>query len=165
MTYDPLISRGVSSMLPAANSYWHATHKPPTIPPLNKKVSTEYLVIGGGYTGLSAAITLAQAKQEVTLLDANSPGFGCAGRNGGFILSGSGRLSLSAIEDKWGRDIAKAMQEEFDGAVHLLKQRIADYSVPVLSILSPTSTYRALHLVKKTLLRALVLKGRMVALS
>ena len=24
MTYDPLISRGVSSMLPAANSYWHA---------------------------------------------------------------------------------------------------------------------------------------------
>ncbi|SVE48730.1 uncharacterized protein METZ01_LOCUS501584, partial [marine metagenome] len=114
MTYDPLISRGVSSMLPAANSYWHATHKPLTLPPLNKKVNTEYLVIGGGYTGLSAAITLAQAKQEVTLLDANSPGFGCAGRNGGFILSGSGRLSLSAIEDKWGRDIAKAMQEEFD---------------------------------------------------
>ena len=131
MTYDPLISRGVSSMLPAANSYWHATHKPPTLPPLNKKVNTEYLVIGGGYTGLSAAITLAQAKQEVTLLDANSPGFGCAGRNGGFILSGSGRLSLSAIEDKWGRDIAKAMQGEFDGAVHLLKQRIADFDMQV----------------------------------
>ena len=73
MTYDPLISRGVSSMLPAANSYWHATHKPPTLPPLNKNVNTEYLVIGGGYTGLSAAITLAQAKQEVTLLDGQRP--------------------------------------------------------------------------------------------
>ena len=131
MSYDPLISRGVSSMLPAPDSYWHATHKVPTLPPLNKKVNSEYLVIGGGYTGLSAAITLAQAKQDVTLIDANSLGFGCAGRNGGFILSGSGRLSLSAIEDKWGRGIAKAMQGEFDGAVHLLKQRIADFNMQV----------------------------------
>lgn len=129
MTYDPLISRGVSSMLPAPKSYWHATHKVPTLPPLNKKVNTEYLVIGGGYTGLSAAITLAQAKQDVTLLDANSLGFGCAGRNGGFILSGSGRLSLSAIEDKWGHKVATGMQAEFDGAVDLLKKRITDFDM------------------------------------
>ena len=110
MTYDPLISRGVSSSLPAASSYWHATHQPMAQPPLHKKISTDYLIIGGGYTGLSAAITLAQAKQDVTLLDANSLGFGCAGRNGGFILSGSGRLSLSAIKDKWGHTVATGMQ-------------------------------------------------------
>ena len=110
MTYDPLISRGVSSSLPAAPSYWHATHQPMAQPPLHKKISTDYLIIGGGYTGLSAAITLAQAKQDVTLLDANSLGFGCAGRNGGFILSGSGRLSLSAIKDKWGHTVATGMQ-------------------------------------------------------
>ncbi|MDY6977292.1 MAG: FAD-dependent oxidoreductase [Pseudomonadota bacterium] len=131
MTYDPLISHGVSSMLPAPKSYWHATHKVPTLPPLNKKINTEYLVIGGGYTGLSAAITLAQAKQDVTLLDANSLGFGCAGRNGGFILSGSGRLSLSAIEDKWGHTVAMGMQGEFDGAVDLLKKRITDFNMQV----------------------------------
>ena len=131
MTYDPLISHGVSSMLPAPKSYWHATHKVPSVPPLNKKINTEYLVIGGGYTGLSAAITLAQAEQDVTLLDANSLGFGCAGRNGGFILSGSGRLSLSAIEDKWGHTVAMGMQGEFDGAVDLLKKRITDFNMQV----------------------------------
>ncbi|WP_334056543.1 NAD(P)/FAD-dependent oxidoreductase [Alteromonas sp. S005] len=131
MTYDPLISRGVSSMLPAPKSYWHATHKVPSVPPLNKKINTEYLVIGGGYTGLSAAITLAQAKQDVTLLDANSLGFGCAGRNGGFILSGSGRLSLSAIEEKWSHKVAMGMQGEFDGAVDLLKKRITDFNMQV----------------------------------
>ena len=81
--------------------------------------------------GLSAAITLAQAKQDVTLLDANSLGFGCAGRNGGFILSGSGRLSLSAIEDKWGHTVAMGMQGEFDGAVDLLKKRITDFNMQV----------------------------------
>ena len=137
MTYDPLISRGVSSMLPAPKSYWHATHKVPTLPPLNKKVNTEYLIIGGGYTGLSAAITLAQAKQDVTLLDANSLGFGCAGRNGGFILSGSGRLSLSALEDKWGHTVAMGMQAEFDGAVNLLKKRITDFDMQVDLVKGP----------------------------
>ena len=131
MTYDPLISRGVSSSLPAALSYWHATHQPMAQPPLHKKISTDYLIIGGGYTGLSAAITLAQAKQDVTLLDANSLGFGCAGRNGGFILSGSGRLSLSAIENKWGYAVAKGMQGEFDEAVSLLNQRITDFNMQV----------------------------------
>ncbi|AGP78993.1 oxidoreductase [Alteromonas mediterranea 615] len=131
MTYDPLISRGVSSSLPAAPSYWHATHQPMAQPPLHKKISTDYLIIGGGYTGLSAAITLAQAKQDVTLLDANSLGFGCAGRNGGFILSGSGRLSLSAIKDKWGHTVATGMQAEFDGAVGLLKKRITDFNMQV----------------------------------
>ncbi|WP_394221547.1 NAD(P)/FAD-dependent oxidoreductase [Alteromonas gracilis] len=131
MTYDPLISRGVSSSLPVANSYWHATYAPATLSPLNKKLSTDYLVIGGGYTGLSAAITLAQAKQQVTLVDANSLGFGCAGRNGGFVLSGSGRLSLSAIESKWGNNIAQGMQAEFDGAVNLLKKRISDFNMQV----------------------------------
>ena len=147
MTYDPLISRGVSSMFPAANSYWHATHKPPTLPPLNKRVITEYLIIGGGYTGLSAAITLAQAKQNVTLLDANSLGFGCAGRNGGFILSGSGRLSLSAIEKKWGRSVAKAMQGEFDGAVNLLKQRLTDFDMQVDLVEGPY--FKLAHNVKQ----------------
>ncbi len=131
MAYDPLISHGVSPSLPTAKSYWQATHKPVMLPPLSKKMSSDYVIIGGGYTGLSAAITLAEAGQHVTLLDANSLGFGCAGRNGGFILSGSGRLSLSAIEDKWGHAIAKGMQGEFEGAVNLLKQRITDFAMHV----------------------------------
>jgi len=102
MTYDPLISQRVSPSLPSPNTYWHATHSCVTPPALSQNCKTEYLIIGGGYTGLSAAITLAEAGKQVVLIDANKLGFGCAGRNGGFVLSGSGRLSLSAIEEKWG---------------------------------------------------------------
>lgn len=137
MTYDPIVSHGVSASLPSPPSYWHATHKPTALPSLNKSVISDYLVIGGGYTGLSAAITLAQAKQQVALLDANSLGFGCAGRNGGFVLSGSGRLSLSAIEDKWGHTVATGMQTEFDGAVDLLKKRITDFDMQVDLVQGP----------------------------
>ncbi|PRO70582.1 NAD(P)/FAD-dependent oxidoreductase [Alteromonas gracilis] len=137
MPYDPLVSHGVSPSLPLAESYWHATHKLETLPPLSKDISSDYLVIGGGYTGLSAAMTLAEASQQVALLDANSLGFGCAGRNGGFILSGSGRLSLSAIENRWGYAVAKGMQAEFDGAVNLLNQRIADFDMHVDLVKGP----------------------------
>ena len=129
MTYDPLISRGVSSSLPAASSYWHATHQPMAQPPLHKKISTDYLIIGGGYTGLSAAITLAQAKQDVTLLDANSLGFGCAGRNGGFILSGSGRLSLSAIKDKWGHTSCRDSNNDGIGNVDNAMVRVPVHAI------------------------------------
>jgi len=42
-------------------------------------------VIGGGYTGLSAALHAAQAGQSVVLLDAQRVGFGASGRNGGQV--------------------------------------------------------------------------------
>ncbi|KXJ60199.1 MAG: oxidoreductase [Alteromonas sp. Nap_26] len=131
MTYDPLISQRVSPSLPSPNTYWHATHNCVTPPALSQNCKTEYLIIGGGYTGLSAAITLAEAGEQVVLIDANKLGFGCAGRNGGFVLSGSGRLSLSAIEEKWGLSTAKAMQAEYEGAVSLLTSRIQHYAMRV----------------------------------
>lgn len=131
MNYDPLISSHVNPSMPMPNTYWHATHSCSPYPSLSCDISTDYLVIGGGYTGLSAAITLAEEGKNPVVIDAHSVGFGCAGRNGGFILSGSGRMSLSAIEAKWGERIAKGMQGEFEGAVDLLRQRIERYDMDV----------------------------------
>jgi gamma-glutamylputrescine oxidase len=45
-------------------------------------------VIGGGYTGLSAALHLAEAGRDVVLLEAHRVGFGASGRNGGQLGSG-----------------------------------------------------------------------------
>lgn len=129
--YDPLVSHGVSPNDHSPTSYWHATHQCRRYPSLTSDIETDYLVIGGGYTGLSAAISLAEANKQVSLIEANDIGFGCAGRNGGFILSGSGRLSLAAIEQKWGKQVAMAMQREFDGSVALLHQRIEQYTMQV----------------------------------
>ncbi len=54
---------------------------------------TRVAVIGAGYTGLNATLALAEAGVDVTLLDAEFPGFGASGRNGGFCCLGSHRAT------------------------------------------------------------------------
>lgn len=60
---------------------------PPT-PPLEQSIVTDVLVIGAGYLGLSASLHLAEAGVSVVALDAESPGWGASGRNGGQIIPG-----------------------------------------------------------------------------
>ena len=129
MAYDPLKSPGVTPDLSLPDSYWASTHSPASYAALNTSVRTRFAVIGAGYTGLSAALELAESGQEVTVIDAHDIGFGCAGRNGGFVLKGTGRYSLSAIANKWNADIALGMRDEFNYAVDLLKSRVKQYAI------------------------------------
>jgi len=57
-------------------------------PPLRTDARTEVAIVGAGYTGLSAALHLAERGTEVTLLEAHEPGWGAAGRNGGQVNAG-----------------------------------------------------------------------------
>jgi glycine/D-amino acid oxidase-like deaminating enzyme len=57
-------------------------------PPLTSELRVEVLVVGGGYTGLSTALHLAERGRSVALLEAQEPGFGAAGRNGGQVNAG-----------------------------------------------------------------------------
>ncbi len=135
--YDPLVQTGVTPSLDTPQTYWHSTHQCAQQPSLSEQHTCDYLVIGGGYTGLSAAMALAEYGKDVTVIDSQQPGFGCAGRNAGFVLSGSGRLSLSAIEDKWDKTVAQGMRNEFDAAVSLLKDRIDRYDMQVDYVTGP----------------------------
>lgn len=67
-------------------SLWAATAPPaPPTPALVDDLRTEVLVIGGGYTGLSTALHLAEAGVTVCLVEARQPGWGASGRNGGQV--------------------------------------------------------------------------------
>ncbi|WP_162558601.1 NAD(P)/FAD-dependent oxidoreductase [Saliniradius amylolyticus] len=71
-------------------------------------------VIGAGYTGLSCAYHLASRWDiEPVVLEANRIGWGCSGRNAGFVLSGTGRLGLGDYQHRWGKDTAKLVYSEF----------------------------------------------------
>lgn len=85
-------------------------------------------VIGGGYTGLSAALELAEAGRSVILLDAEQPGWGCSGRNGGQINPGLA-CDHQVLERALGAaDALRVWQLSLDG-VRLIHQRAARYHI------------------------------------
>ena len=75
--------------LPPPRSLWQETAVPAAdYPPVSGTVRAEIAVVGGGYTGLSAALHLAEAARDVAVIEARSPGWGASGRNGGQVIAG-----------------------------------------------------------------------------
>jgi len=73
----------------SAGSLWSATCAPlEPLPQLRAEASAEVAVIGGGYTGLSAALHIAAAGHEVVVLEAAQLGEGGSGLNGGQVIAG-----------------------------------------------------------------------------
>ena len=70
-------------------SLWVATAMPaPECSPLGATVDADVCVIGGGYTGLSCALSLAESGTDVVVLEAQGIGHGGSGRNGGQVIPG-----------------------------------------------------------------------------
>ncbi|MEC3862454.1 FAD-dependent oxidoreductase [Mesobacterium sp. TK19101] len=73
----------------ALTSIWTATAPgAPDFPRLDENTRTDILVIGGGFQGLSTALHAAEAGTDVVLLEAETPGYGASGRNGGQVIPG-----------------------------------------------------------------------------
>jgi gamma-glutamylputrescine oxidase len=70
-------------------SYYAATANwLPPFPSLSGREQADIAIVGGGYTGINAAIELAERGFSVALLEARSVGWGCSGRNGGQVIGG-----------------------------------------------------------------------------
>lgn len=83
-------------------SLWTATaHAPVDAPPLDGPSETEVAIVGGGFTGLSAALHLAERGVAAHLLEARSPGWGASGRNGGQVIAGL-KLDPDAVAAAYG---------------------------------------------------------------
>ncbi|KXF75462.1 FAD-dependent oxidoreductase [Paramesorhizobium deserti] len=76
-------------MLDPASSLWAATADPaPATPALEGAHTADVVVIGAGYTGLTAALSLTEGGASVIVADMVGPGFGASGRNGGQVIPG-----------------------------------------------------------------------------
>ena len=81
-------------------------HRQTKLPP-----AANIVVVGSGYAGLSAALTLARAGRDVVVVDADDPGFGASSRSGGMIGSGH-RLSYFYLVERYGEKIAVDLLNE-----------------------------------------------------
>ena len=92
-----------------APSYYAATANRHTeYPALTEDLSCDVCVVGGGYTGLSSALHLAEKGYSVVVLEANRIGWGASGRNGGQVGTGQ-RVDQTVLEKRHGFDAAKRL--------------------------------------------------------
>ena len=92
-----------------AQSLWTDTANPaPPRPALTGDATADCVVIGGGFTGLSAALHLAEAGRDVVLLEAETPGWGASGRNGGQVNPGL-KDGPAALAARFGADLGGRM--------------------------------------------------------
>ena len=117
---------------PRTGCFWDrfATDVPEVRPALQGEVRADVCIIGAGFTGLNAALALAEQGTRVVVLDAQHPGWGASGRNGGFCCLGGGKIGEAALRATYGTEAAEEYRAAECAAVahvgDLLKARGID---------------------------------------
>ncbi len=109
--------------------YWHTTVEMPSdknLTPIPEKV--DVAIIGGGYTGLSAARTFAKQGVRVAVLEAETMGWGASSRNGGMVLTGL-KLPMQTIIQRYGRDLAKRLFQYSLDSIDTVENIVKDENI------------------------------------
>ena len=115
--------------LPEIASLWSDTAaSEPRFGNLSGSRQYDVAIIGGGYTGLSAARYLARKGLSPVVLEASRVGWGASGRNGG-VVSGKFRLTFSGIAEGWGIDMARHMHDLGIEAIDHVGELVEAYGI------------------------------------
>jgi glycine/D-amino acid oxidase-like deaminating enzyme len=115
------------------NSYWEASALPlgVNLPALKKDLSCDVAIIGGGFTGLSAALELAASGLDVCVLEAGPIGWGASGRNGGFACIGSHKLSYATMIERYGLGATQKFYSNMRDSVDLVANNAHDFKIDI----------------------------------
>ncbi|ROS00088.1 gamma-glutamylputrescine oxidase [Sinobacterium caligoides] len=112
-----------------ADSYYMATANPhPNHPKLKGEHNCDVCVIGAGFTGVSAALNLAEKGFNVILLESYKVGWGATGRNGG-QAGGDPRLGVDELEALVGKENAHRHWDLNYAALDDMKARIKQHNI------------------------------------
>lgn len=110
-------------------SWYAATANPaPRRPALEGDIDGDVCVVGAGFTGLSAALHLAERGLSVVVLEGARVGFGASGRNGGQIVNSYSR-DMDVIEAKYGQETARALGDMAFEGNRIIRERVATYAI------------------------------------
>ena len=127
MAMDVLTANDVAGAYPA--SYYAATVKQlAPFPTLRGDIVADVVVVGGGFTGLSTALHLAERGYDVVVVDAQRVGWGASGRNGGQLGSGQ-RVEQDALEKMLGRDNAHLLWRFAEQSKDLVKSLVKKHKI------------------------------------
>jgi glycine/D-amino acid oxidase-like deaminating enzyme len=105
---------------PLSGCWWAETVPAHDWPALQSDLSTDVAIIGGGFTGLSAALHLAEAGVEATVIEAEHPYWGASGRNGGFCCLGGSKASDATLRRRFGDEGLREWRQTEKSAVELV---------------------------------------------
>jgi len=110
------------------SSYYAATaNETKSYSSLEGNVSADVCIVGGGFTGVATALTLAERGYSVALVEANRISWGASGRNGGQLINGVG--GLSKIQKKYGNGIADTIWDMRWRGNDIVRERIKKYAI------------------------------------
>lgn len=108
----------------AAVSLWRDTAgAPPQTAALTQDTRCDVAIVGAGYAGLHAALTLAEAGLSTVILEAGEIGSGGSGRNGG-VVSAKFRRSYPDLARQHGLEMARQMYDVAQGSVRHLERSL-----------------------------------------
>jgi len=96
-------------------------------PALRGERETEVCIVGAGFTGIAAALTLAERGHSVALLEANRVGWGASGRNGGQLINGLS--GLAKIGKRYGPAVSDLLWELRWRGNELVRERVRRYAI------------------------------------
>src|ERR1700740_23486 len=110
-------------------NYWLTTvEMPRTAPSRPLPETADGVVIGAGFTGLSAARTLAKKGVEVVVLEAETIGWGASSRNGGMVLTGM-KLGVNKLISMYGRERTQRMYAASLASLDCVEQIVREEAI------------------------------------
>jgi glycine/D-amino acid oxidase-like deaminating enzyme len=110
------------------HNYWLTTVEMPRPEALPLPESVDVAVIGAGFTGLSAARTLAKRGAKVAVLESETIGWGASSRNGGMVLTGM-KLGVNQLISMYGRELTQRMYAASLATIDCVEQIVREEGI------------------------------------
>ena len=116
---------------PDPGNFWLSTvHRPKPQTPLAGDQSTDIAIIGAGFSGLSAALQLAEKHHiKAIVLEAAFPGWGASGRNGGFACFGGSKVSAKSLIGRFGETETRRFYAYQAQAIEQVAANLQTYAI------------------------------------
>ena len=109
-------------------NFWLTTAQMPTVEQRSLPERVDVAILGAGFTGLSAARTLAKSGARVAVLESYTVGWGASSRNGGMVLTGL-KVGTSELLSKYGKEAAKRMFDASLDAITAVERVVAEENI------------------------------------